>query len=108
MQELYSALALLRITHPNRPRNAREKEDRFYADAAKASAPWRFAKAAITHFSNVVKNLMQQHQKRSNRASRNQAEAESIDSVVIGGASNCDGAGRFSGHHHERLPERET
>lgn len=108
MQELYSALALLKITHPDRPRNAREEEDRFYAEAAQASAPWRLANTAITRFSIAMKNLMQQHEKRSNRTSRNQAEAEGIDCVIIGCASNRDGAGGFSGHHHERLPERET
>jgi len=108
MQELYSALALLRITHPDAPRNAKEEEDRFYAEAAQASKPWRLAKAVIIRCRCAMKNLMQQHEKRSNRTSRNQAEAEGIDGFVIGGASDRDGAGGFSGHHHERLPERET
>jgi len=108
MQELYSALALLKITHPDRPRNAREEEDRFYAEAAQASALWRWVKAVMTYCSNAMKNLVQQHEKRSDRTCRNQAQAEGVDSGVIGGASNRDGAGGFSGHHHERLPERET
>lgn len=108
MQELYSALALLNITHPDRPRNTRQDEDRFYAEAAQASAPWRLVKAVIMRCNNAMRNLVQQHEKRSNRTSRNQAQAKCIDCVVIGGASNRDGAGGFSGHHHERLPERET
>lgn len=108
MQELYSALALLKITHPDAPRNALEAEDRFYAEAAQASAPWRLATAAIMWCGKAMKSLVQKHQKRSNRTSRNHADPEGINGVVIGGASNCDGAGGFSGHHHERLPERET
>ncbi|NTF30930.1 hypothetical protein [Rhizobium skierniewicense] len=108
MQELYSALALLKITHPDAARNPREEEDRFYADAARTSAPWRLIKSAIVRCGNVLKSLVQQHQKRSNRAASDQAQAEGVLGVVIGSASNCDGTGRFSGHHHERLPERET
>lgn len=108
MQELYAALALLKITHPHNPRNAQEEEDRFYADAAQASERWRFVRTAIIHCSHAMRNLVQQHQKRCNRTSRNQAETEGVDCVVIGGASNRDSAGRFSGRHHERLPERET
>ncbi|MET0171695.1 hypothetical protein G6L37_10045 [Agrobacterium rubi] len=108
MQELYSALALLKITRPDTPRNAREEEDRFYAEAAQASAPWRYAKAVITFCGYAMENLVQQHEKRSNRASRNQGQAEGVCGGVIGGASNRHGAGGFSGHHHERLPERET
>ncbi len=108
MQELYSALALLKITRPDTPRNARDEEDRFYAEAAQASAPWRYAKAVIIFCGYAMKNLVQQHEKRSNRTGRNQSQAEGVDSLVISSTSNCDGAGGFSGHHHERLPERET
>ncbi|MBP1879033.1 hypothetical protein [Agrobacterium rubi] len=108
MQELYSALALLKITRPDTPRNAKEAEDRFYAEAAQASASWRYAKAVTTFCGYAMKNLVQQHEKRSNRTCRNQSQAEGVDSGVIGGASNRDGAGGFFGHHHERLPERET
>ncbi|MGV1751189.1 hypothetical protein [Agrobacterium sp. CG674] len=108
MQELYAALALLKITRPDKPRNAREEEDKFYADAAKASERWQLTKAVLMRCGSALKKLVQQHQKRRNRTSRDQAEAEGINCVFIGGASNRDSAGRFSGRHHERLPERET
>ncbi len=108
MQELYSALALLKITRPDTPRNAREEEDRFYTEAAQASAPWRLVKTVIMRCGIAMRNLVQQHEKRSNRTRRNQSQAEGVGGGVISSASNRDGAGGFSGHHHERLPERET
>lgn len=108
MQELYSALVLLNITRTERPGNGREEEDRFYADAAQQSAPWRLARAAIVRCGEATLSLVQKHQKRRDRASRNQAEPKGVDCVVTGCAGDGDSTGGFSGHHHERLPERET
>lgn len=55
MQELYAALALLKITRPDKPRNAREEEDRFYADAAKTTERWQLTKAVLMRCGNALK-----------------------------------------------------
>lgn len=105
MHQVYAAFGMIKIPQPEGPRQKREAEERFYAEACTPRFSSRVS-AALGKLRAVFESLKGNSQQGSDCASGNQAQSESEDEVVFWGAGNGDGAGAISGRVHERLPTK--
>lgn len=105
MHEIYAAFSMIKIPQPEGPREKRDAEEKFYADACAPQFYLRISRA-FRKMKSFWKSLKRDGQQRGNCASCNQAQAEREDEVVVSSAGNGDGAGAISGRVHERLPTK--
>ncbi|MCW0980333.1 hypothetical protein PCC82_01250 [Agrobacterium deltaense] len=106
MHEFYSALAIIENQTPRTRRDAIRQEEKFYADMAEASWPWRFFTAIVARAKAKTLTLVKKRDQGSHSTGCDYGQAKGHLPALAFGAGDCNGVrATMCGSVHARAPD---
>lgn len=106
MHEFYSALAIIENQTPRTRRDAIRQEEKFYADMAEASWPWRLFTAIVARAKARSLTLVKKRDQGSHSTGCDYGQANGHLPALALGAGDCNGVrATMCGSVHARAPD---
>lgn len=106
MHEFYSALAIIENQTPRTRRDAIRQEEKFYADMAEASWPWRLFTAIVARAKAKNLTLVKKRDQGSNSTGCDYGQAKGHLPALVLGAGDGNGVrATMCGSVHARAPD---
>ncbi|WP_216330731.1 hypothetical protein [Rhizobium sp. X9] len=106
MHEFYSALAIIENQTPRTRRDAIRQEEKFYADMAEASWPWRLFTAIVARAKAKSLTLVKKRDQGSHSTGCDYGQAKGRLPALALGAGDCNGVrATMCGSVHARAPD---